>query len=128
MTLPVLSICTSRPEEASRVFTAAARCASWNGAAGISVRRTCCSLIQATLRANHAKAERTSEVLANCVVEAGLRLCGTLADLPGMVKRITQRAACFIAEFRAKFGTKFGACCGINCARPRRRGLGLRIR
>src|SRR5712672_724653 len=107
MTLPVLSIWTSKPEEARRVFMAAARWASWNGAAGISVRRTCCSLIQAMLRANHARAERTSDVSANCVVEAGLLLCGTLADLAGMVKRITQRAACFIAEFRAKFGTEF---------------------
>src|SRR6267154_1330419 len=132
ITLPVLSICTSRPEEARRVFTAAARWASWNGAAGISVRRTCCSLIQAMLRANHARAERTSDVSANCVVEGGLLLCGTLADLAGMVKRITQRAACFIAEFRAKCGTKcrtkYGELEEINCARPQRKGLALRIR
>src|SRR6266478_3597327 len=71
-------------------------------------------------------AERTSDVSANCVLLAGRLLCGMLADLAGMVKRITQRAACFIAEFRATFGTKcrmkFGAFEGINCARPRRRG------
>src|SRR5258708_39809785 len=105
---------------------AAACWASWNGAAGISVRRTCCSLIQAMLRANHAREERTSDVSANCVVEAGLLLCGTLADLTGMVKRITQRATRFIAEFRAKFGaecrTKDGDFEGINCTRPGRRG------
>src|SRR5712671_6872773 len=84
------------------------------------------------LRANHARAERTSDVSANCVVGTGLLLCGTLADLTGMVKRITQREACFIAEFRAKCGTKcrtkFGEFEEINCARPRRKGLALRIR
>src|SRR5882762_10045781 len=135
ITLPVLSIWTSRPEEARRVFTAAARWASWNGAAGISVRRTCCSLIQVTLRANHARAERTSEVSANWVVGPGRLLCGTLADLAGMVKRITQRAACFIAEFRADFRANLRSelsdeirrGCEINCGRPRSRGLALRI-
>src|SRR5229473_4845757 len=103
MTLPVLSICTSRPEEARRSFTAAARCASGNDGAGISVRRDCCSLIQARLRANQASAERTSELSANCgycVLGDGRLLWGTLAGLTGMAKRITQRAACFIAEFR----------------------------
>ena len=35
MTLPVLSICTSRPAEARTALRAAARCDSWNGGAGI---------------------------------------------------------------------------------------------
>src|SRR5258707_921604 len=61
MTLPALSICTWRPEEEKRALTAGARCASWNGGAGISVRRTCWSLIHSRLRENQSRAARTSD-------------------------------------------------------------------
>src|SRR5689334_14187424 len=110
----------SRPEEASNTLTAAARCASWNGGAGISVRRHCWSLIHARLRANQFNAARTEELSAILGEAALRRACGTLGDLTGMVKRITQSTTAFMDEFRRR-----GA---INCVQPRHKELAVRCR
>src|SRR5438045_2309234 len=123
MTLPVLSIETSKPTAESSTLTAAARSDSWNGGAGISVSRACSSSIQERWALNQSSAARTcgpDGSWPGTDVRPFERSAGNgTTGLVGMVSRITETSSHFSGEcrnwwrrdvrFNARLGGTFNA-------------------